>query len=38
MKDNPNILKNDFRSGVFIADFEHISHLFLVFLVSTLNK
>ena len=25
------------RSGVFIVNFEHISHLVLVFLVSTLN-
>ena len=26
------------RSGVFIVSFEHISHLFLVFLLLTLNK
>ena len=26
------------RSGIFIVNFEHISHLFLVFLLSTLNK
>ena len=26
------------RSGVFIVNFEHISHLFLVFLLLTLNK
>ena len=26
------------RSGVFILNFEHISHLFLVFLLLTLNK
>ena len=26
------------RSGVFIVDFEHISQLFLVFLLLTLNK
>ena len=26
------------RSGVFIVNFEHISHLFLVFLLPTLNK
>ena len=26
------------RSGVFIANFEHISHLFLEFLLLTLNK
>ena len=26
------------RSGVFIVNFEHISHLFLVFLLFTLNK
>ena len=26
------------RSGVFIVNFEHISHLFLVFLFLTLNK
>ena len=26
------------RSGVFIINFEHISHLFLVFLLLTLNK
>ena len=26
------------RVGVFIANFEHISHLFLVFLLLTLNK
>ena len=25
------------RSGVFIVNFEHISHLFLVFLLLTLN-
>ena len=25
-------------SGVFIIDFEHVSHLFLVFLLLTLNK
>ena len=25
------------RSGVFIVNFEHISHLFLVFLLFTLN-
>ena len=26
------------RPGVFIVNFEHISHLFLVFLLLTLNK
>ena len=26
------------RSGVFIVNFEHISHLFLVFILLTLNK
>ena len=26
------------RSGVFIVDFEHISHLFLMFQLLTLNK
>ena len=26
------------RSGGFIANFEHISHIFLVFLLLTLNK
>ena len=26
------------RSGVFIVDFEHISHLVLVFLLSTLSR
>ena len=26
------------RSGVFIVNFEHISHLFLVFISSTLSK
>ena len=26
------------RSGVFIINFEHLSHLFLVFLLLTLNK
>ena len=26
------------RSGVFIVNFEHISHLFLVFLLLILNK
>ena len=26
------------RSGVFIVNFEHTSHLFLVFLLLTLNK
>ena len=26
------------RSGVFIVNFEHISHLFLAFLLLTLNK
>ena len=26
------------RSGVFIVNFEHISHVFLVFLLLTLNK
>ena len=26
------------RSGVFIVNFEHVSHLFLVFLLLTLNK
>ena len=26
------------RSGVFIANFEHMSHLFLMFLMLTLNK
>ena len=26
------------RSGVFIADFEHISHLALVFLLLTMNR
>ena len=26
------------RSSVFVVDFEHISHLFLVFLLLTLNK
>ena len=26
------------RSGLFVVNFEHISHLFLVFLLLTLNK
>ena len=26
------------RSGAFIVNFEHISHIFLVFLLLTLNK
>ena len=35
-----NILKvnNKRRSGVFIVNFEHISHFFLVFLLLTMNK
>ena len=28
---------NEYRSGVFTVNFEHISHLFLVFLALTLN-
>ena len=31
-------IKTPERSGVFIVDFEHIYHLFLVFLLVTLNK
>ena len=34
-QDNKNQTK--FRSGVFIVNFEHISHLVLVFLLLTLN-
>ena len=33
-------VNNERRSGIFVAnfDFEHISHLFLVFLLLSLNK
>ena len=30
--------QNDSRSGVFIVNFEHISHHFLVFLLLALNR
>ena len=32
------IAKSGRRSGVFLVNFEHISHVFLVFLLLTLNK
>ena len=35
---NKNTRTTSCRSGVFIVTFEHISHLFLVFLFLTLNK
>ena len=35
---NIETLRHCRRSGVFIVNFEHISHLFLVFLLLNLNK
>ena len=33
-----NVIMDSCRYGVFIVNFEHISYLFLVFLLLTLNK
>ena len=37
-KDKRTTLVTERRSGIFIVNFEHISHIFLVFLLLTLSK